>query len=999
MLKKTLTFIILLSVLGTIFNLAYAQPAWTVDLLGKQKKPDKFENRKLGSEKMADKKFTPIRHLFQNTYTHYNYYYNANNKINTVIERAKIAQIDDYSKLLSFYPYSLDNTSTQAAELDSVILKATAGILLHDLRNDWIDNMYLLMGKAYFFRKEFDSAAATFQFINYNLYPRKKRNEDDDKIVGTNYEASKGTISIANKEKQNLLQKIASKPPSRNDAFIWLVRTFIEQEEYGAAAGLIKTLQNDPNLPRRLQNDLDEVYAYWFYKQNTYDSAAVYLEKGLSNADNKQDKSRSEFLLAQLYELTGEFDKASDYYAKASKHTTSPLMDIYANLNDAKMFKGNVSGKELDNSISNLLHMAKKDKFEAYKDIIYYSAAQLAMQKPDTANAITYLNKSLLYNQENIVFKNKAYLLLADIAYERKQYKLAAAAYDSLETTDTSFGERLLKILERKSGLSKIVKQINIIERQDSLQRIATLTPLERDTFLKKLSKKLRKEKGLKEEDYNGGVVIGFENNKEKAIDLFSDNSGKGEWYFYNASTKAKGFSEFKRRWGNRDNTDNWRRKAALDASMSNDIIAINPDMDIDPTGITNTTTPVVAPTEEDISYDGLLANIPLTEEKMIISHSLIDAALFDLAQLYQNDLEDYKEAINTYQESLKRYPDSLHEGKIYLGLYYCYTKLNDLSQAAFYKNLLTTKLANSISAKLLTDPASAKPELKNNPATKRYADIYNLFIEGKFAEALTEKQKADSLYGKSYWSPQLLYIEAIYHVKQKDDSVAKIVLKNIIQLYPSSPLKIKAESLLDVLSRRDEIEKYLTALEITRAKEDDIIHISDNVVKNTIPVNNNQPVIDSAQRNITVPPSLDNKTQVISQANIITSGPFSFDASLPHNVIMLLTKVDGTYINEAKNAFNRFVSEGFGDRPITLTKDALDGDNTLLIFSSFTDANKAIEYMNKLRRAAPSEVSWLDAGKYSFFISTDENLQKLKANKDLTGYKALLNKQYPGKF
>ena len=31
------------------------------------KKPEQFKERKLGSEKMADKKFTPVRRFFQNT--------------------------------------------------------------------------------------------------------------------------------------------------------------------------------------------------------------------------------------------------------------------------------------------------------------------------------------------------------------------------------------------------------------------------------------------------------------------------------------------------------------------------------------------------------------------------------------------------------------------------------------------------------------------------------------------------------------------------------------------------------------------------------------------------------------------------------------------------------------------------------------------------------------------------------------------------------------------
>ena len=226
--KKILLQLLILSVAFSYVNRVFAQPAWTINLLDSSKRSKKFEEQKLGSEKMADKKFTVVRHIFQNNYTHYNYFYNANNKINAVIERAKAAQKDDYTKLLNYYPYSLENTATQKIELDSVIYKATAGILLHDLRNDWVDNMYLLMGQAYFLRKDFDSAAATFQFINYNLFPRKK-DEDASRVVGTRDASSSGNLSIANEEKRNILQKLTAEPPSRNDALIWMIHTLIEQ--------------------------------------------------------------------------------------------------------------------------------------------------------------------------------------------------------------------------------------------------------------------------------------------------------------------------------------------------------------------------------------------------------------------------------------------------------------------------------------------------------------------------------------------------------------------------------------------------------------------------------------------------------------------------------------------------------------------------------------------------------------------------------------------------
>src|SRR6185312_8081641 len=101
-------------------------------------------------------------------------------------------------------------------------------------------------------------------------------------------------------------------------------------------------------------------------------------------------------------------DTATDYYNKAIKHTTDPLMDIYANLNEARMVKSKDSA-EINKSIVRLLHMAHKDKFQPYRDIIYFSAGEIAMFKPDTTSALSFYKSSTVYNQNNLSLKNRAF--------------------------------------------------------------------------------------------------------------------------------------------------------------------------------------------------------------------------------------------------------------------------------------------------------------------------------------------------------------------------------------------------------------------------------------------------------------------------------------------------------------------------------------------------------------------------------------------------------------
>ncbi len=984
---RNLAVTITVFILSLYFIPAFAQLG-TITFDIQKDKPQKFKNKTLKSEKTGEKKFTVTKRIMQNTVTHYNYHFNANNRINQVLERARIANKDNYNRLLPFYGYSLAATSAQKTELDSAIYKATAGILLHDLRNDWVDNLYLIIGKAYYYQKEFDSASMTFQFINYNLFPRKKKDESQ-LIVGANVNASGNNISIANKETPSLLSKTFTVPPSRNDALIWQIRTLIELEDYSESAGLINTLKYDKNFPTRLRSDLEEVNAYWFYKQRMYDSAAAHLEKALAAADDKQDKARREFLLAQLFENTRQLKKASEYYSKAIKHTTDPLMDIYANLNNAKMYSTD-DEKTVDNSIASLLKMAKRDKYDTYRDIVYYAAGELALEKNDTTSAAFLFNKSLFYNVLNSDYKNLAYLQLADIAFAKRNYRLASALYDSLDINDDILLERSKEIQALKKSLTKIVEKINIIDREDSLQSIAQMPLAEREAYIKKLLKNIRKQQGLKDDAIN---IINtsniFSSTKNESSDIFTTND-KGEWYFYNSSIKAKGFNEFLSRWGQRSNVDNWRRKAANEVNVN----YISPITDVASTLLAKDSA-LNAGFNNEYSYDVMVDNLPSTAEKLTASNALVASSLFDLGKIYQNELEDYRMAVTMYETSLQRFPEKLYEGELYLNLYYCYKKLGNLAKANQYKNLLTGKFANTRFAQFITNPNAIRQGVADPVVTKKYENIYNLFIEGNFDKALKEKKIADSLYTKNYWSPQLLYIEAVYYVKQKKDSQAINTLQNIINLYPNSLLQSKATTMIDVLQRRSEIEGYLTALNVTRSKEDSLRLLNDKPADKKPALVINVPPIPK--------PDTTTKAKVITPAPVVVkplvSGSFSLIENVPHYVIMILDKVDPVYMSEARNAFSRYNREKFAGQAIDITRDAFDKDRNFLIFTQFADANAALAYADKLKRNAPSEVSWLPAAKYSFTIISDANLQVLKANKDLTAYIKLLNTKYPGRF
>lgn len=970
-------------------------------------KPEPYDNRTLKAEKTGDKALKPSKKFFQNLSTHYNYFFNANNKLNEVIDEAKLAFKDDYSTLLPFYNYTLDVTAQNSVQLDSVIYKSRTGLVMHDLRNDWADNMYLLWGAAWFFEQKFDSAALMFQFINYAF--AEKEPDGYYKYIGSRLDGN-NAMSIATDEKKKSTEHYGS----RNDAFLWQIRTFIESERFTEAGTLIATLKADPFFPKRLASDLQEVQAYWFYKQNVWDSSGVHLINALDNAQTKQERARWEYLAAQMFEKAGNFDAAKNYYTKAISHTTDPVMDVYSRLNVVRVTK-DTSENYIDRNIQELIKMAKKDRFADYRDVIYYMAAQMERDRGNLAAAENLLLKASKFNNGNLSSRNKAFLMIADLAYDQKKYVQAAAFYDSISSRDMQGG--LERIQNRKAILSKIISYNSTITRQDSLQRIAALPEEERTTYINKLLKRLLKERGLKDVPLTSGNV--FSNNSSP--DLFQSTQSKGEWYFYNNNLKTQGAAQFKQVWGSRPNADNWRRFSAVSQQL-----AIKNNRN-NLTG-NQTNDQNIQQVDNTPSFTNLLNNLPLTDAQLKQSNDSISNALFGLGSVLLNEVEDYLSAIDAYEKLRSHYPSYPAMSEVLFNLYYAYKKSGNEAKADEIKQLLIEQYPSSRFAQIVSTGKDPLAGNKSEEVTRTYNDIYNLFVEGRFDEAEAAKKRADSLYKTNYWEPQLLYIEAVYHIRKREDSIAKNSLQTLIGQDPNSPMAAKAQTMIDVLNRRKEIEDELSRYQIQ--------HVEDTTTSNPVV----QPVVQSPPRKkdtlgnipslvlnpVKTNPLTNNavvsnppikKDTVVTKQNVAVNHPvpkkdsaakktlhkpgeYYFDSTSKHYAAIILDKVDPLFVVEVKNAYFRFNHDHYGDQTFTMNVVDFDATKKLLLIGDFSSAREAFNYMQSAKQSAASEVMpWLKPEHYSFSIITDDNLAVLLQKKDLEQYRKFLVQNLPGKF
>jgi len=204
---------------------------------------------------------------------------------------------------------------------------------------------------------------------------------------------------------------------------------------------------------------------------------------------------------------------------------------------------------------------------------------------------------------------------------------------------------------------------------------------------------------------------------------------------------------------------------------------------------------------------------------------------------------------------------------------------------------------------------------------------------------------------------------------------------------------------MIDVLKRRSEIENYLTNLQIERVKEDSVIEVAEIQVRKAPEIARKNDTTNQITQNAGIKKQ---DSIIVKNVKPVPQAPlssFNFVSTATQFVVMLLDKVDPVYISEARNALVRYNREKFSQQSITIVKDTLDKDRSLLVFREFPDAVAAAAYTDKIKKDAAGEISWLPPNKYSFFIMSDANLQLLKVNKDIEAYLKLLRNYFPGKF
>ena len=132
---------------------------------------------------------------FYHTFTSkYNGYFNANELMEESFETLNASRQDNYSQILPVFTYvDVENPKMVASQLDLAIEKVIRVATIHEV-GEYVDDCYVLMGKAQYLKQDYETAQETFEFFEEEFNPANP--------YGSNYKKKKKSAKQKKKERE-----------------------------------------------------------------------------------------------------------------------------------------------------------------------------------------------------------------------------------------------------------------------------------------------------------------------------------------------------------------------------------------------------------------------------------------------------------------------------------------------------------------------------------------------------------------------------------------------------------------------------------------------------------------------------------------------------------------------------------------------------------------------------------------------------------------------------
>ena len=880
----------------------------------------------------STEKNTALSRKYHNLTAHYNVYYNGRESLRKGIEKIDNSVEDDYSKVLPLFKSSIPSTAkTSIADMDNAIMKGSKLIQSHSITkkpkrrkkrsqsyvqfasreefNDWVDDAYILMGEAYFYKHTYSSAIENFSYVF-------RKFKDD---------------------------------PSRYTAYVWLIRCYTELERYVEAFEIIQQMQTDQNFPKRLEGELAVVTADYYARQHSYSEGIPFLSIAVKQTGKKQDRMRYKYVLAQWYMETGNTEKASELFREVAHMNPPYRMGFNAQINAAGTFSGTGDAEKMKKELRKMLRDKKNLEFS---DQIYYAIGNISMKEGNKDQAIKEYTKSASLSSNNLYQRALSCLTLAEIYFGEPDYKKSQSYYDSAMVVIDNKYPDYQKIFDRHKSLTSLTDNIYMVEREDSLQRLALMDENTRNGLIDKWIKEVQdKEEKAKQFESQQLMNRSFYRQNESRFGLSQQQQGAG-WYFYSPTTVAYGKVEFERLWGKRKLEDDWRRsdKRAVseeDAEQEKDSVL--------------TAGSLVKKITDTKSREFYTQNLPINDTLMALSHNRIRNALYNEGRIFKTDFNDYPRSVAAFEDLNKRYPDNLYTLSSWFELWDVYNKQNNTEKTAYYKNLIIEKYPDTKYAKYLLNPNYfIEMEARSDSINRLYQQAFLNFKNGKYADAGKITGQLMTMTPDSSLISKIKFIDLVAQgTASSREAFGKLLAEYIVK-YPKAEPKPLAEKILKLIqdSTLVDYQKMVASG-----------YLSDKIKNNEL-LTDKEKVADEFQ------------------------GKFSYDEDLLHYFVIAYPRSANVDLNRLKFELANYNIDHYTKFDFDVETQNLNSNSSLLIVRSLKDKEEALIYFRSIIKKR-EVFEALKNTKYSNFVVSSTNFRQITSEKDYSDYLKFYIKNY----
>ena len=752
----------------------------------------------------SNKTNTARSRFWQSFTTKYNVYFHGKTNYDEQMKAMMDAYEDDYSQRLFMHPAearSNPKAPQPSGSFDRTIEKMEKAIATHSIKkkpkrkagkgrdpkyqewltrdeyNPFLHNAWYMLAKAQYMKGDFLDAAATFRYIARHFSWKK-----------------------------DLVQECQVREALCYCAMGWATE----------ADNVLAHVHMDEITNKSVRALANAAFADYYIKVQQPEEAIPYLSQAVKGFKGNE-KARMSFLLGQLYEEIG--DKRNAYLAYKQAGSGSSL--TYRTKFNARIKQSAVyEGANITSEVKALKRMTRYDRNKDYLDQIYYAIGNLYLSHADTVNAIENYKLAVEKSTRNGVDKAITQLTLGGIYFAQRQYDDAQPCYaEAIPLVNEDYPN--YKLLKKRSDvLDELAVYSQNVVLQDSLIKLAKMTPEEQKAVIAKIIEELKKkEKEEKEaaerEEYLAqqnakGSQLSDNDNAPSNYTINTDNS----WYFYNTATKNAGKTQFQKIWGSRKLEDNWRRYNKSTFSFNDEeadsiMAALADSVVVNENGDTVQVDIEALKRAEDPHFEEYyLKQIPKTEDEIQQAHEIIQEGLYNMGIILKDKMEDYNAAAYEFGQLLERYPDNTYRLDVFYNMYMMYMRNGQEADAESFRDSILLEFPESKYGIAMQDPNYLE-NLKNmnQDQERMYEAAYAAYLTNNHNavhEAYAEMMRK---YPLSKIMPKFMFIDALTYLTEKNYDQFKETLKDMLKRYPQTDITPVASEIVKQLNQGRRLE------------------------------------------------------------------------------------------------------------------------------------------------------------------------------------------------